>query len=149
MYIKKIIFLAKLLVTTGQVLDKNATSRISEVLDLSDPKNKCQMLQEYPVEVMKATGKLIDGELPLICGGIGMKTMFSVPVKNAPVKSISTLPRGNCGKNEFECNSGQPDCIPIRLYCDGILADCLDGSDESPSECGNISILQKVTNTVI
>ena len=68
----KIIFLAKLLVTTGQVLDNHATSRISEVLDLSDPTNKCQMLQKYPIKVMKATGKLIDGEVPLICGGIGL-----------------------------------------------------------------------------
>ena len=42
---------------------------------MSDPTNRCEMFEDYPVEIMRATGQLIDGEFPLICGGTGLKTI--------------------------------------------------------------------------
>ena len=67
--------IAKLLVTTGYNFGIDNKATTSEVIDLSDPTNRCEMFQDYPVEIMRATGQLIDGEFPLICGGTGLKTI--------------------------------------------------------------------------
>ncbi len=40
---------------------------------------------------------------------------------------------GGCGPDEFRCASGE--CVDVSRVCDGLTADCQDGSDESPSLC--------------
>lgn len=39
-----------------------------------------------------------------------------------------------CEASSFQCQNGH--CIPQRWACDGD-ADCQDGSDEDPTNCGN------------
>ena len=41
----------------------------SEVIDLSNPNAQCDLLDDYPEEVMLATGALLQNDKPLICGG--------------------------------------------------------------------------------
>ena len=41
-----------------------------------------------------------------------------------------------CGDHHFTCEDHEF-CIPINWKCDG-EADCRDGSDENPIECGKL-----------
>ena len=45
---------------------------------------------------------------------------------------MGTGQRGNCGANQFECDSG--DCIAYQWLCNTIK-NCPDGSDESICSC--------------
>ena len=64
--------------TTGDTSEGNG--RYTEVIDLFDKENVCQMVQksDYPFEVMKATGqavKLDDNHTDfIICGGMAPRT---------------------------------------------------------------------------
>ncbi len=66
----------KLLVTTGV---KNATSLqntvISEVISLNEPLLRCQRLMDCPLSLAGATGALLDGNTPTICGGFSSSTV--------------------------------------------------------------------------
>jgi hypothetical protein len=54
------------LVTTG---DPRSTSVKSEVIDLQDPSNICQTLEDYPIAVHSAVGGFLNQGDPLVCGG--------------------------------------------------------------------------------
>jgi hypothetical protein len=54
------------LVTTGQ---PTSTSVKSEVIDLEDSSNHCQVLEDYPIQVHNAVGGLLNQVDPLVCGG--------------------------------------------------------------------------------
>ena len=41
-----------------------------EVVNLDEPGQICAELQTYPFEVQAATGQLINGLIPMICGGV-------------------------------------------------------------------------------
>jgi hypothetical protein len=56
----------KVLVTTGT---PRSTSVKSEVIDLDDSSNHCQVLEDYPIEVLGAVGGLLNQVDPLVCGG--------------------------------------------------------------------------------
>ena len=43
--------------------------KYSEVIDLVNPSTSCKMLSEYPMMVAGATGGLLQGNKPLVCGG--------------------------------------------------------------------------------
>lgn len=57
---------AKLLVTTGSIVGDFA--RKSEVIDLAEGKT-CEPLDDVPFGTMDATGGLLSGRYPVICGG--------------------------------------------------------------------------------
>jgi hypothetical protein len=57
----------KLLVTTG--LPKKVSAK-SEVIDLDDPENVCQDLDDYPIQLSAASGGLLNSIHPLVCGGL-------------------------------------------------------------------------------
>jgi hypothetical protein len=54
------------LVTTGS---PSSTSVKSEVIDLDDSSNHCQVLEDYPIEVAGAVGGFLNQGDPLVCGG--------------------------------------------------------------------------------
>jgi hypothetical protein len=54
------------LVTTG---DPRSTSVKSEVIDLDDSSNHCQVLEDYPIAVEAAVGGFLNQGDPLVCGG--------------------------------------------------------------------------------
>jgi hypothetical protein len=54
------------LVTTGY---PTSTSVKSEVIDLQDPSNICQTLEDYPIAVGGAVGGFLNQGDPLVCGG--------------------------------------------------------------------------------
>jgi hypothetical protein len=54
------------LVTTGA---PTSTSVKSEVIDLQDPSNICQTLEDYPIAVHAAVGGFLNQGDPLVCGG--------------------------------------------------------------------------------
>jgi hypothetical protein len=54
------------LVTTGR---PSSTSVKSEVIDLDDPSNICQNLEDYPIVVDGAVGGFLNQGDPLVCGG--------------------------------------------------------------------------------
>jgi hypothetical protein len=54
------------LVTTGE---PGSTSVKSEVIDLQDPSNICQNLEDYPIGVSRAVGGFLNQGDPLVCGG--------------------------------------------------------------------------------
>jgi hypothetical protein len=54
------------LVTTGS---PRSTSVKSEVIDLDDPSNICQNLEDYPIGVVVAVGGFLNQGDPLVCGG--------------------------------------------------------------------------------
>ena len=58
-------FSAKLLVATGYPW---MTSVLTEVIDLADESTTCDTLDDHPIQVTRASGGLINGSLPLICG---------------------------------------------------------------------------------
>ena len=72
-------FSAKLLVVTGYTTNLSQ-GKHSEVIDLYDEDNNCQMTvqADYPLEVMQATGALLkfndQQEEIIICGGIDLTT---------------------------------------------------------------------------
>ena len=45
----------------------------------------------------------------------------------------------------FTCLTGEQEYIPILFKCDGVVADCADGSDESFNLCGKL-LLFLMTN---
>uniref|UniRef100_T1JE00 Ig-like domain-containing protein n=1 Tax=Strigamia maritima TaxID=126957 RepID=T1JE00_STRMM len=63
---------------------------------------------------------------------IASKEHFEIIRKNVTV--IVRQKKGICPDNHFRCTY-VGHCIPARYLCDG-YNDCLDASDESPSECG-------------
>ena len=73
------LFSAKLLVVTGHTTSLSQ-GKHSEVIDLYNEDNKCQMTHQadYPFEVMQATGALLkfndQQEEIIICGGIDLIT---------------------------------------------------------------------------
>jgi hypothetical protein len=54
------------LVTTGL---PSSTAVKSEVIDLQDPSNICQTLEDYPIAVDAAVGGFLNQGDPLVCGG--------------------------------------------------------------------------------
>ncbi len=57
-----------LLVTVGYPWSNETQS--TEVIDLDNPDNKCDNLQPFPIGVQGATGHLVYGNTPVICGGL-------------------------------------------------------------------------------
>ena len=41
-----------------------------EVINLDDSGQICSLLPDYPIENAAATGQLINGSVPIICGGV-------------------------------------------------------------------------------
>ena len=100
--------------TTGEVLGNDTSILMtSEVIDLSDPNNNCTMLprqQTYPIKVMKATGQLIDGQFPYICGGHGFETIntFRYTGHHTELSKIEKIIDSNRSQgNEFNENFDQ------------------------------------------
>lgn len=54
----------KILIATG-----NLIANVSEVIDLSESGSNCSNFDNYPIDVIGATGGLLDNETPLVCGG--------------------------------------------------------------------------------
>ena len=63
-----LIFLAKVLITTGFGEVGNGIND-TEVFDLFQQGNKCTAA-DYPLEVQGAAGDLVNGDTPMICGGL-------------------------------------------------------------------------------
>jgi len=61
----KLTDLTKLLVGLGSM-----NSRLVEVVNLDGSGNVCRDLPRYPLENYAATGQLINGTVPMICGGV-------------------------------------------------------------------------------
>jgi hypothetical protein len=59
----------KVLVTTGYWKWNSDTLGKSEVIDLEDSGNICQVLEDYPIPVYGAVGGLLNQVDPLVCGG--------------------------------------------------------------------------------
>ncbi len=57
----------KLMVTNG--FDDTYQVTETEVIDLENPNNICDPLPDYPFGVDGATGVLLDGKTPIVCGG--------------------------------------------------------------------------------
>lgn len=57
------------------------------------------------------------------------KTLSTTP---APLTTTAHVLPNNCPQSKFQCSDGT--CIPLLLLCDAV-ADCPDGSDETPSNC--------------
>ena len=100
--------------TTGEVIGNDTSiSLTSEVIDLSDPNNNCTMLPRqptYPIKLMKATGHLIDGQFPYICGGHGFETIntFRYTGHHIELSKIEKIIDSNRSQgNEFNENFDQ------------------------------------------
>lgn len=52
---------------------------------------------------------------------------------SAPLSALLPAVSHTCEASSFQCLNGH--CIPQRWACDGD-ADCQDGSDEDPADCG-------------
>jgi hypothetical protein len=74
------------LVTTGVSYDNSVKS---EVIDLKDPNNICQNLEDYPIKVQGAVGGLLNQVDPLVCGGLPYTK--SCYVVNQPGQSSEML----------------------------------------------------------
>ena len=59
-------FSGKVLIATGNPMD---ASVLTEVIDLADESASCEALADHPIQVEGASGGLINGSQPLICGG--------------------------------------------------------------------------------
>jgi hypothetical protein len=75
------------LVTTGSPW---STSVKSEVIDLEDPSNICQNLEDYPIGVYGAVGGFLNQGDPLVCGG-GSAATNVCHVVNQPDQSSEML----------------------------------------------------------
>jgi hypothetical protein len=75
------------LVTTGH---PRSTSVKSEVIDLEDPSNICQTLEDYPIGVSGAVGGFLNQGDPLVCGG-GYPGTNVCHVVNKPGQSSEML----------------------------------------------------------
>merc|ERR1712156_358570 len=80
----------KLLVTTGSIVGDFA--RKSEVIDLAEGKT-CEPLDDFPFGTMDATGGLLNGRYPVICGGYVRQrpTTGQCAVLGSPDEEISML----------------------------------------------------------
>jgi hypothetical protein len=77
------------LVTSGTPF---AASVKSEVIDLEDSRNFCQILEDYPIQVDGAVGGLINQIDPLVCGGWNPTATTNVCyVVNQPGQSLEML----------------------------------------------------------
>jgi hypothetical protein len=74
------------LVTTGE---PTSNSVKSEVIDLQDPSNICQNLEDYPIGVSYAVGGLLNQGDPLVCGGYPLTKVCHVV--NQPGQSSEML----------------------------------------------------------
>ena len=66
MKLKINLILAKLMVATG---DPTPVCTKTEVIDLIDANNICETLGDYPLEMASGFGGLLNGNLPVLCGG--------------------------------------------------------------------------------
>jgi hypothetical protein len=75
------------LVTTGY---PTSTSVKSEIIDLDDSSNHCQVLEDYPIAVQGAVGGFLNQGDPLVCGG-GYPATNVCHVVNQPGQSSEML----------------------------------------------------------
>ena len=66
------------------------------------------------------------------------------PLTNPPIQWIIKPPT-KPPTEHFTCLTGEQEYIPILFKCDGVVADCADGSDESFNLCGKL-LLFLMTN---
>ena len=59
---------AKLLITTGIIIDPEVMEQKTEVLDLSNPEFECEILPDFPLPIESAVGAYIN-DRPIVCGG--------------------------------------------------------------------------------
>ena len=63
------IFLAKLLVTTGYIVNQGTDPKPSEVIDLLNADSKCDQFPMFQDRVIGATGALFQNNQTVVCGG--------------------------------------------------------------------------------
>jgi hypothetical protein len=71
------------------------------------------------------------------------------PPTNPPIQWIikpPTKPPTEPPTEHFTCLTGEQECIPILFKCDGVVADCADGSDESFNLCGKLLLFLKTNH---
>ncbi|XP_055997740.1 MAM and LDL-receptor class A domain-containing protein 1-like [Ostrea edulis] len=69
---------------------------------------------------------------PPVTGTVSSRASKSLPVTSSPPPTTTHKIKTSCAESKFQCNDDT--CIPLLLLCDAV-ADCPDGSDETPSNC--------------
>ena len=62
-------FPAKLLVTTGYIVNQGTDPKPSEVIDLLDAESKCDQFPIFQDRIIGASGALLQNNQTLVCGG--------------------------------------------------------------------------------